>query len=164
MDLWQFNDKLVRITCTDGAVYEGIVSHNSEDYDEHEFGRAEEGLEMPGMLFYAGDIASVESLEDREDGPWGKFSEPFGRLEEEALFDEDGDPVIACEILDCEDPEHVIRMLRCLGYYTNPEAGREIPDKPQILDQLHVLVKYSHDPEIEHMASALIAAWTGEKN
>ena len=163
MDLWQFNDKCVRLTCIDGAVYEGIVSHNSADYNEHEFGREEEGLEMPGTLFYARDIASVESLEDREEGPWGKFSAPFGRLEEESLFDPDGDPVLACEILDCEEPEHVMRMLRCLGYYSNPEAGREIPGKEQLLEQLRVLVKYSDDPEAVRMASCLIADWTGEK-
>ena len=158
MDLWQFNDKCVRLTCLDGAVYEGIVSHNSADYNEHEFGRYEEGLQMPGTLFYAGDIASVESLEDREDGPWGKYSEPFGRLEEESLFDVDGDPVLACEILDCEDPEHVIRMMRCIGYYLNPDKGRTIPGKEKIIDQLKVLVKYSDDPEIVDFAAKLISA------
>ena len=158
MDLWQFNDKHVRITCLDGAVYEGIASHNSADYDEHEFGNYEEGLQLPGMLFYAGDIASVESLEDREDGPWGKFSEPFGRLEEESLFDPDGDPVLACEILDCEDPEHVLRMMRCIGYYLGPDKGRTIPGKEKIIDQLKVLVKYSDDPEIVDFAAKLISA------
>ena len=54
-------------------------------------------------------------------------------------------------------------MLRCLGYYSNPEAGREIPGKEKLLEQLRVLVKYSDDPEAVRMASCLIADWTGEK-
>ena len=163
MDLSQFDDKHVRITLTDGSVYEGICMYNSEEYNECERGKDEEGLQLPAMLIGRSEIASVENLEDREDGPWGKFSEPFGALEEEALFDWEGDPVLACEILDCEDSEHVIRMLRCLGFYTNPEAGREIPDREQILKQLRVLVRYSDDPDIVWMASSLIAAWTAEE-
>ena len=104
MDLSQFDDKHVRITLTDGSVYEGICSYNSEEYNECEWGKDEDGLQLPAMLIGRSEIASVESLEEREDGPWGKFSEPFGRLEEESLFFEDGDPVLACEILALSDP------------------------------------------------------------
>ena len=70
----------------------------------------------------------------------------------------DGDPVLACEILDCEDPEHVIRMMRCIGYYLDPDKGRTIPGKEKIIDQLKVLVKYSDDPEIVDFAAKLISA------
>lgn len=158
MDILQYDNKHVRITIFDGSVYEGIVTHNSASYDGHEFGREEEGLQMPSLLIYKDDIQSVESLENREDGPWGKFTGPFGRLEEESLFDPDGDPVLACEILDCEDPEHVIRMMRCIGYYLDPDKGRTIPGKEKIIDQLKVLVKYSDDPEIVDFAAKLISA------
>ena len=162
MDILQYDSKHVRITIFDGSVYEGIVMHNSAEYDEHEFGRDEEGLQMPALLIYKDDIQSVESLEDREDGPWGKFTEPFGRLEEESLFDPDGDPVLACEILDCEEPEHVIRMLRCIGYYLCPENAKEIPGKDKIIEQLRGLVKYSDDPMIADFAAKLIPALENE--
>ena len=66
--------------------------------------------------------------------------------------------VIACEILDCEDPEHVLRMMRCIGYYLGPDKGRTIPGKEKIIDQLKVLVKYSDDPEIVDFAAKLISA------
>lgn len=158
MDILQYDNKHVRVTINNGSIYEGIVTHNSASYDEHEFGRDEEGLQMPALLICADDILSVESLEEREDGPWGKFTEPFGRLEEESLFDPDGDPVLACEILDCEESEHVIRMLRCIGYYLDPEKGKTIPGKKSIIEQLRVLVKYSGDSEITDFAEQLIPA------
>ena len=156
MDIQQYDNKHVRITIFDGSVYEGIVTYNSASYDEHEFGRDEGGLQMPGLLIYADDILSVESLEEREDGPWGKFTEPFGRLEEESLFDPDSGPVLACEILECERAEHVIRMLRCIGYYLDPVKGKSIPGKNSIIEQLRALVKYSDDPEIVDFAERLI--------
>ena len=69
MDILQYDNKHVRITIFDGSVYEGIVTHNSASYDGHEFGREEEGLQMPSLLIYKDDIQSVESLEYRDPSP-----------------------------------------------------------------------------------------------
>ena len=156
MDLRQYDGKHVRVTIFDGSVYEGIVQHNSAEYNEHEFGRDEEGLQMPGLLIYADDIKAAESLEEREDGPWGKFSGPFGRLEEESLFDEDGDSVLACEILDCEEREHVLRMMRCIGRHLAQGDGMKIRGRDELAEQLRSLVKYTDDPEIVNFAQALV--------
>ena len=81
LDLKQYDGKCVRITDAEGNVFEGVCSYNSEEYDEHEYGRCEKALQLPFFLFFQSNIAALESLEDRS-GPYGKFSDPYGTLEE----------------------------------------------------------------------------------
>ena len=157
MDLSQFDDKHVRITLADGCVYEGICMYNGEEYNECEWGKDEDGLQFPGMLIGRSEIASVENLEEKEDGPWGKFSEPFGRLEEETLYAWGAD--LVDELLFCEDPEHVIRMLRCMKHAVLLDKGRLIPEKEENLDLLRKLCQTTDDPEAGKLAEEIIAKW-----
>jgi len=51
-ELSYYDGRLIRLTDASGAVYEGICAHNSADYNEHEFGVYEEGIEIFHFLFY----------------------------------------------------------------------------------------------------------------
>ena len=159
MDISRFDGKHVRITDKFGSVYEGICSHNSEDYDEHEFGEREEALQFPGLLIWKSIITEVVDLEDAEDGPYGKFSAPFGELEEMAF--EEG-PDIIDELFFCEEDEHVMRMLNCLEHHfiTSREPLPEWKD--ELLDLLKQLPWFTEEPAILEKSDALIEVISGE--
>ena len=151
-DLKRYDGKCVRITDADGNVFEGICSYNGEEYDEHEFGRCEEALQLPFFLFFKSDIVSLESLEDHT-GPWGKFSAPWGTLEEKAA--EDGIDGIT-EILFCEDPAHILRMLRCLDHSLDPASGRDFPCRRDTVGALTELLESTKDDAVREEAERLI--------
>ena len=60
----QFDNKCVRIIDRWGGVYDGICMFNSVDYNEHEFGRREEALQIENYIFYKRQIKQVVVLED----------------------------------------------------------------------------------------------------
>lgn len=155
MDLKQYDGKPVRITDSDGGVFEAIADYFSPDYSEHEFGREQEGLQLVNWLFYEDYIESIEVLEDRG-GPWGPFSEPFGAIEEENLFDE---PCQADENLYSEEDAHVLRMLRCIEKYLDPAAGREIKNREEIMHLIRDVIKLSDDERTLAKARELIEKW-----
>ena len=147
-DLKQYDGKYVRITDPDGTAFEGYCSYNTAEYNESEFGRNEEGVQIPYMLFRRRDIARIESLEGRE-GPWGCFSEPYGALEEMAF--EDGETGVD-EILSCEDDEHILRMLRCLAAHF-AEGG--VPDREGILRLLRSLIRTTENDTVRAEAEKI---------
>lgn len=155
MDLSLFDGKCVRITDTSGDAYDGICSYNSDEYDYHEFGRDEDGLQIEFFLFYRSDISSVESLEDHE-GPYGRFLDPYGKLEETAV--EDGFDIIE-DVLFSEENEHVVRMLNCLDKYLDPNYGCELPCRKEVLDALGELLRVNNDKEIQEKAKRLLDKW-----
>ncbi|MBQ6109712.1 MAG: hypothetical protein IJK97_15980 [Thermoguttaceae bacterium] len=155
VDLKEFDEKCVRITDRWGDVFDGICTYNSDEYDEHEFGRAEESLQILSFLFYKSDINKIESLEEHS-GPFGRFLDPFGKLEE--LTVEDGIDSINDVLFD-EDEEHVLRLLRCLGEYLDPSRGHELPDREEVLRSLGKLAKEADDDGIRSEAQQLIGLW-----
>ena len=72
MKLKKYDDKLVRITTIDDEVFEGICSYNDKEYNEFEFGKKEESLQMIYFMFYKGAIKNVEILDD-----WSKKYDYF---------------------------------------------------------------------------------------
>lgn len=159
MDLSKFDGQCVRITLWNGDVYDGICIYNDWEYDEHEFGVPEESLEMMNCLFYKGDIKTIESLEGHT-GPYGRFLDPFGKLEEEAV--QDG--IIGIEEgLFCEENEHVLRMLRCLDKYLDPGSGHVFPCRNETFELLRELIKYSDDDNVKEEAKRLIDKWEPSK-
>ena len=62
--------QFVRLTMTDGTVFEGEAIHDPADYCFHEFGRDEEAVEIDHWLFYLSDVVSIEPAEAREVGVW----------------------------------------------------------------------------------------------
>ena len=79
MKLREYDDKLVRIHCIDGKVYEGLCSYNSNDYNYHEYDRDEEGVQLLVFLFFKDDIKKIELISD--------FSDKYGTLEIEIFND-----------------------------------------------------------------------------
>ena len=157
MDIERYDGLHVRITDIFGDVYEGICEYDSVDYCEHEYGIDEDALRFPGLLLRNSIIAEVVSLEDC-DGPYGKFSEPFGKLEEIAF--EDG-PILIDELLFCEEDEHVMRMLNCIEHHfiTSGEPLREWND--ELIDLLKELPWFTEDIAILEKADHLIAFLSG---
>ena len=50
-DLKKYDGLCVRIIDSNGDAFDGICCHNSEEYDEHEYGRCEESLQIENFLF-----------------------------------------------------------------------------------------------------------------
>ncbi len=155
VDLKEFDEKCVRITDRWGDVFDGICTYNSDEYDEHEFGRPEESLQILSFLFYKSDINKIESLEEHT-GPFGRFLDPFGKLEE--LTVEDGIDSIN-DVLFYEDEELVLRLLRCLGEYLDPSRGHELHDREEVLRWLGKLANETDDGGLRSEAKRLFEQW-----
>lgn len=150
MNLQEFDGKCVRIIDSLGDAFDGICSYNSEEYNEHEFGRTEECLQIENFLFYRNDIQTVKSLENRN-GLYGKFLDPYGKLEE--LTIEDGINSIQ-DILSSEEPEHVRRLLRCLDKHLG-----DLPCRTEVIDALRELADNTEDMDIQDAALRLVRRW-----
>ena len=158
MKLSQFDGQCVQIEDCNGDVFEGYCSYKSAEYNDIEFGCDEEGLQMPNMLFYKSDIRKVTSLEDHE-GPYGKFSAPYGKLEEMAV--EDGLTMID-EVLLSEEPEHIYRLLLCMEDHLKSPDDSLFDDCEGLIELLkNLLVLMSGDAKIKAKAQALIARLQG---
>ena len=70
--------QFVRLTMTDGNVFEGEAIHDPADYCFHEFGQDEEAVEIDHWLFYLSDIRSLEPSEESENNLW--MSRPMHRM------------------------------------------------------------------------------------
>lgn len=67
MHFYAYDNKKVRIHLFDGEVIEGPAIHNVADYNEHEYGVSEEGLEINHFLVYKSQIRYIELL--RQEAP-----------------------------------------------------------------------------------------------
>ena len=155
MRLKQYDGQCVRIDCVDGNVYDGICSYNDKEYNEQEYGRPEECLVMVNFLFFKSDIIAIESLENHT-GPYGKFLDPFGKLEEMNV--QDGLNSIL-DFLDCEDPEHILRMLRCLDYYFDPKNHSEFTCRDEVYNALLKLEDVTDDESIKAETRRVLDKW-----
>ena len=155
MRLKQYDGQCVRIDCVDGNVYDGICSYNNKEYNEQEYGRPEECLVMVNFLFFKSDIIAIESLENHT-GPYGKFLDPFGKLEEMNV--QDGLNSIL-DFLDCEDPEHVLRMIRCLDYYFDPKNHCEFLCRDEAYNALMKLEDVTDDETIKAETRRVLDKW-----
>ena len=66
--LHRYQDKKVRITTEDGAVFTGIAELFSSGYGLHEFDREEEGIELGDVILFKSDIRSIEELPEAVSG------------------------------------------------------------------------------------------------
>lgn len=132
MILSKYNNKLVRITDIFGDVFEGICIYNDKEYTYHEFGKNEESLQLPSMLFYKSIIKKVEVIDN--------FSSPHGKLEEMVV--EDGIDMIE-EVFYCEEDEHIYRLLLCLEDNLN-----SIDYQKELIKYLKEIVKYNKTEKV----------------
>ena len=148
VDLKKFDGKCVRIIDSSGDAFDGICSHNSEEYDEHEYGRCEESLQIENFLFFKRDIKDIQSLEENS-GPHGRFLDPYGKLE--IMTVEDGIDSIE-DVLFSEEDAHVIRLLNCLEEYLNPDRGLTFSDREAIIEALNKLLEVNSNIAIQEKA------------
>ena len=66
--LHRYQDKELRITTEDGAVFTGIGSAFPSGYGLHEFGREEEGIQLDDVILFKSDIRSIEELSQAAPG------------------------------------------------------------------------------------------------
>ena len=62
--LQRYQDKEVRITTEDGAVFTGTGSVFPSGYGLQEFDREEEGIQLADVILFRSDIRSIEELSD----------------------------------------------------------------------------------------------------
>lgn len=148
MNLHKFDGKRVRVTTVWGDVIDGICQHNSAEYNEHEFGPFEEGLQFPSLLLYKSDIKNVRLLKKG-------FPTPFGKLEEMAV--EDGVDMME-EVFLCEEDEHILRLLRCLKHHLDLQHRLELP-RDEMSDLLLQLRDSTKNPQIRDAAEQLRKKW-----
>ena len=148
VDLKKFDGKCVRIIDSSGDAFDGICYHNSEEYDEHEYGRCEESLQIENFVFFDRDIKEIQILEDNS-GSYGKFLDPYGKLE--IMTVEDGIDSIE-EVLFSEEDEHVIRLLNCLEEYLDPDSGLTVSDREAIIEALNKLLEVNSNTAIQEKA------------
>ena len=77
-DAQRLDGRFVRLTMTDGSVFEGVAMHDCADYCFHEFGRDEEAVEIDHWLFYLSDIQALEPSREGDDNLW--MSRPLHRM------------------------------------------------------------------------------------
>ena len=146
MKLSRFDGLCVQITDRFSDVYEGICCYHSSEYNEHEFGRNEEGVEIAHFLFFKSDISRIISLEDHT-GPCGKFTSPFGKIE--TLTADDGIDSIRDVLLDEEDI-HVFRLLLCIE--SRLSSGGDTIGREPLKEVLEELIDTTQDVEIRRKA------------
>lgn len=60
--LYRYQNKQVRITTEDGAVFTGIAEVLPSGYGLHEFDREEEGVQLDDTVIFKSDIRTIEEL------------------------------------------------------------------------------------------------------
>ncbi|MBR2549915.1 MAG: hypothetical protein IKE92_07875 [Clostridiales bacterium] len=152
-NLKRFDGKCVRIIDSSGDAFDGICFFNSYEYNECEYGRSEDSLQIENFQFYIGSIREVISLEDN-DGPYGRFLDPYGKLEEMTV--EDGIDSIT-DILFSEKNEHVIRLLNCLEKHLDPANGPVLQCKNEVMEAFEELLKYNCDKDVQEKIKKLMS-------
>ena len=80
--LYRYQNKQVRITTGDGAVFTGIAEVLPSGYGLHEFDREEESIQLDDVILFKSDIRTIEELSETptEDADPRRFDEMMGAL------------------------------------------------------------------------------------
>ena len=151
-DLRLYDGKCIRIIDSNGDAFDGYASYNCDEYNEHEYGRCEDSLQIENFQFYRSYITSIQSLEEHM-GPYGHFPGPYSRLEEFTV--EDGIDSIK-DMLFSEDDEQVLRLLRCLSDYIDNDRGIGLPDRDEIAGALKEFLKTTPNGIVREEAEKLL--------
>ena len=76
--LHELDGQWVRLTHFDGLVFEGRCVLDDAEYCLHEYGRAEDALNIDNWLFYGSDIRKAEVIEPGDVGVW--MGKPLHRM------------------------------------------------------------------------------------
>ena len=75
MNLKEYDNKCVRITDIDDSTFEGICSFNNKEFNECEYGRNEDSLDILNIKFYKPFIKEVEVIKDFNNKEYGNLEE-----------------------------------------------------------------------------------------
>ena len=148
----QYDAKCVRIIDRWGGVYDGICMFNSVDYNEHEFSRREEALQIENYIFYKRQIKQVVVLEDNS-GPYSPFLDAYGQLEEDALSE---GMVLTEDILLSEENVHSLRIMNCINAHIDRGELDKLPPRGELVKTLNTLVRYNQDEDIQREGKRLL--------
>ena len=86
--LHRYQNKQVRITTGDGAVFTGITEALPSGYGLHEFDREEESIQLDDVILFKSDIQSIEELSETptENADPRRFDEMMGALLEDPYW------------------------------------------------------------------------------
>ena len=143
MRLSAFNDQCVRVTLKTGEVFEGACQHNSAEYNEIEYGRREESLDIANWLFYRSEIRQVEPVGDED-----AFLRSFGAIEEETIRD---GLEFAEDALFSDEPRNVLRLLNCLE-----QRLPSMSDRAPWIALLQRLIGYTGDDAVRRKAAQIV--------
>ncbi len=155
MNLRKFDDQCVQLTTIYDDVIEGICTYNDAEYNESEYGRKEESLKILYYMFYKKYIKKVISLEDHW-GPFGRFSDSYGKLEEMVLED---DIDMIDEALSTEEDEHIIRILHCLEDHYLDSSKYDENHRKEFIKLLQNLLKYNENEEVIKRTKKILSIW-----
>ena len=156
MNLKKYDKKYAKITTIFNEIYEGYCEYNSEEYNFHEFGTEEEGLQIANTLFYKSIIKKIESLENHQ-GPYGHFTEKYGRIEKEIV--EDGIDTIS-DIFISEEIEHIYRILIYLEEHINNDKTFQ----KELIKSLNEVLKYHTEEKIIKETKKLLNIYNKSQN
>ena len=151
MKLKDYDNKCIKIICPNGDVFEGSCIYNSSEYNEHEYGRKEDSLQIENFLFYKNDIQEIINLENHQ-GPYGKFTTRYSMLER--LNVKDGIDTINEILFEDEDDEEIYRFLLCIDDYFS-----ELTNQQEILKSLTKMLEYNKDQKINSLISKMLNKW-----
>lgn len=140
MELSEFDRQYVRVTLSEDEAFEGECAHNSEEYNEHEYGVVEEGLQIEDWLLWKRQIRRVERLPEKEGSPYRHYRvlrtprltlRPWTDADAEACFRLASDPRVGPPAgwpphLSLEETKTVIREVlavpECFAITLNPSG------------------------------------------
>lgn len=159
MNLKTNDNTCVRIVDTDGNIYDGICQYYDAAYNEHEYDRDEDSLKIENFIFFQSDILEIHSLENHT-GPYGKFLDPYGKLEEETIKE---GMVFIEDVLMSEIDDHVMRLMNCLDKYLDPYFRYDLPYAKDIFALLHEIKEdHTRTEDIRNEAEHLINSYEPE--
>ena len=123
MNLEKYDHKCVRIIDSEDKCFEGICEFNDKEYNEHEYGRCEDSLQILNILFYPSYIKHIEELDSLSSTEYKDL--------EELIVDSDIDFIE--DALDMCEKEQIDRLILCikdhLDEFEDKEKIKEIIDK-----------------------------------
>ena len=75
MNLKKYDNKYVRITDIEDNSYDGLCSYNDKEYNEHEYGKDEDSLQILNIVFYKSFIKNIEIIDNFNSNEYGPLEE-----------------------------------------------------------------------------------------
>jgi len=122
MNLKKYDNKYIRIIDTDDTEFEGLCSYNNKEFNDVEYGRNEDSLQILNIMFYKSFIKTIELIDNFSNKEYGNL---------EKLIIESGIDFIE-DALESEDQIHVDRLILCIN---------NNKDKIKDIDKLNKYIK-----------------------